>query len=487
MEFLKCMWEKDAIQDIKKYKTEFEELRTSINIKRCEKIGVILLLLNIILIITDRVVYEPMRAFTPEYINLYYSHLIVLHLIIVWYVILFLNSIYKKFINEKILYNFFANIIIYWCLFMALNDLYINGQISAYIICVLSVASCLYSSPIEGVILYFVSTSLFISGLFIIIENNPNLLYGNIVNSVIVTFFAFIVSKVNYIRFSKDFISQKDLLKSKRDIEEKNEILIHYEKLRSDFFANISHELRTPINVIHSAEQVMELNLRKSQNYDMSKYLKMVKQNSFRLIRIISNLIDITKIDALSFDVKFRNLNIVKVVEDITISVAEFIEHKGLTVIFDTSIEEKVIACDPDLIERIMLNLLSNSVKFTKRGGSILVSIYLEEDKVCISVKDSGIGIPDNMKEIIFDRFIQVDKSTTKSCEGSGIGLSLVKSLVEIHKGTISLNSVISKGSEFIISLPDELCFEEDIHENIINLDDSRIEKINIEFSDIYN
>ena len=75
MEFLKCMWEKDAIQDIKKYKTEFEELRTSINIKRCEKIGVILLLLNIILIITDRMVYEPMRAFTPEYINLYYSHL----------------------------------------------------------------------------------------------------------------------------------------------------------------------------------------------------------------------------------------------------------------------------------------------------------------------------------------------------------------------------------------------------------------------------
>ncbi|QLY82348.1 HAMP domain-containing histidine kinase [Clostridium intestinale] len=370
---------------------------------------------------------------------------------------------------------------------MSLNAIYINGQTSAYLICALVISARLYSTTNEGVFLYLTSIALFISGLIIFISKNPSLLYGSIVNATVVTIFAYILSTVNFKNFYKDFINNKEIIKKRSELEEINKKLIEHEKLRGDFFANISHELRTPINVIYSAEQVMELNLKKSQGYDMSKYLKMVKQNSFRLIRIISNLIDITKIDALSFDVKFRNLNIVKIVEDITISVAEFIENKGLTVIFDTSIEEKVIACDPDLIERIMLNLLSNSVKFTKRGGSILVSIYLEEDKVCISVKDSGIGIPDNMKEIIFDRFIQVDKSTTKNCEGSGIGLSLVKSLVEIHKGTISLNSVISKGSEFIIYLPDELCFKEDVHENIINLEDSRIEKINIEFSDIYN
>lgn len=469
------------------YKEEFENVRISINIQRAINIGIILLLLNIGLIIIDLLIYKPMRIYTPQYLYLYYSHLIAFHLILLWFGLIVVNRYYKKSINEKIICYIFVYIVMYWCIFMSLNAIYINGQTSAYLICALVISSRLYSTPNEGIFLYLTSIALFIAGLIIFIGKNPSLLYGSIVNSTVVTIFAYIFSTVNFKNFYKDFINNKEITKKGLELEKINKKLIEHEKLRSDFFANISHELRTPINVIYSAEQVMELNLRKSQNYDMSKYLKMVKQNSFRLIRIISNLIDITKIDALSFDVKFRNLNIVKVVEDITISVAEFIEHKGLTVIFDTSIEEKVIACDPDLIERIMLNLLSNSVKFTKRGGSILVSIYLEEDKVCISVKDSGIGIPDNMKEIIFDRFIQVDKSTTKSCEGSGIGLSLVKSLVEIHKGTISLNSVISKGSEFIISLPDELCFEEDVHENIINLDDSRIEKINIEFSDIYN
>lgn len=167
-------------------------------------------------------------------------------------------------------------------------------------------------------------------------------------------------------------------------------------------------------------------------------------------------------------------------------SVVDYVENRSISLIFDTEIEEKVIACDPDKIERVMLNLLSNAIKFTGEDGQISVKIYIKDNNVCISVKDTGIGISEEMKTIIFDRFIQVDKSISRNREGSGIGLSLVKSLVELHKGSIAINSVIGQGSEFIVSLPDIL-IENDCEENYFNsLEDQRVERINIEFSDIY-
>jgi len=213
----------------------------------------------------------------------------------------------------------------------------------------------------------------------------------------------------------------------------------------------------------------------------------MIKQNCYRLIRLIANLIDITKIDAGYFQVSLKNFDIVKIVEDITLSVARYIEDKKISLIFDTEVEEKVIACDPDMIERIILNLLSNSVKFTPEGGQILVNIYERNGKIIISVKDTGLGVPPEVKNKIFDRFIQVDNTTSRRREGSGIGLSLVKSLVEMHDGTISLVSECGKGSEFIIELPDRTIPSQNPKEETSQIKgDINIERINVEFSDIY-
>lgn len=168
-------------------------------------------------------------------------------------------------------------------------------------------------------------------------------------------------------------------------------------------------------------------------------------------------------------------------------SVAGFVEDKGLDFIFDTEVEEKSISCDPDKIERIMLNLLSNAVKFTDKGGSIFVNIYIKDNKVYISVKDTGIGIPSNMKDLIFDRFVQVDKAISRAREGSGIGLALVKSLVEMHKGNIYVNSKLGEGSEFIVALPDTMLNESEKIENSVSTVENQVERINIEFSDIYD
>lgn len=264
-------------------------------------------------------------------------------------------------------------------------------------------------------------------------------------------------------------------------------------KLKTEFFANISHELRTPLNVILGSQQLIALYLKnheilKMNSEKVDKHLAILKQNCNRLLRIINNLIDITRIDSGFFELNLGNYNIVNIVEEITLSVAEYIESKGIELIFDTEIEEKIISCDPDKIERIILNLLSNAIKFTRDRDKINVNIYDKKNTVLISVKDTGVGIPDDKLNTIFDRFRQVDSSFTRKREGSGIGLALVKSLVEMHEGNISVKSEYGKGSEFIIELPAKKLEGVFIEENKdINIGQEKVERIKIEFSDIYS
>lgn len=261
-----------------------------------------------------------------------------------------------------------------------------------------------------------------------------------------------------------------------------------FDKLKTEFFANISHELRTPLNVILGAIQLLNYYDRMDINKEKSKqYLSSIKQNCFRLLRLVNNLIDITKMDSGYFEIDPSNYNIVNVVENITLSVAEYVENKSINLVFDTDVEEKFMSCDPDKIERIMLNLISNSIKFTNPNGSIFVNMYDKGDHVIISVKDTGIGIPKDKLSIIFERFRQVDKSLTRNHEGSGIGLSLVKSLVEMHGGEISVRSSYGEGTEFIIKLPAIVVTKNGISLPNHPIKESYVERINIEFSDIYS
>jgi signal transduction histidine kinase len=269
-------------------------------------------------------------------------------------------------------------------------------------------------------------------------------------------------------------------------IAQQNEMLGKSLIEQEEFFSNISHELKTPLNVILSALQVMDLYCpTRCPESKSTKYKRIMKQNCFRLLRLINNLIDMSKIDTGFINLELDNHNIVSVVEDITLSVADFIENKGLTLIFDTDTEEKIIACDPDNIERIILNLLSNSIKFTNTGGEIRVTVLDKEEYVNIVVEDTGIGIPEDKLKLIFERFKQVDKSLKRTHEGSGIGLSLVKSLVELHQGTIEVSSQLGIGSRFSIMLPAKTINSCSIKPQEM-ISQNNIERITLEFSDIY-
>jgi two-component system sensor histidine kinase ChiS len=286
--------------------------------------------------------------------------------------------------------------------------------------------------------------------------------------------------------------TQVETLSAKSEETSKRvEELMTYDKVKTEFIANMSHELRTPLNVICSAIQLLKsLDDSKSLGDEKIKYyINIMNQNSLRLLRLINNIIDTTKIEGNHIRPHLKNGNIVYLVEEISQSVAEYIKNRGITLIFDTDVEEKIIAFDEEKIERIILNLLSNAVKFTEKSGSILVNIYDKGDFIKISIKDTGLGIPKDKLEFIFERFAQIDKSTSRQNEGSGIGLALVKSLVEMHGGTIHATSVEGEGSEFIITLPARVVDKEQEDSNLNNkevFDAKYEENLSIEFSDIY-
>lgn len=281
-------------------------------------------------------------------------------------------------------------------------------------------------------------------------------------------------------------ILKEKIVEKKRMIDE----ILEHDKMKTEFFSNISHELRTPLNVILGSIQLMEMYL-KNDEYDQSKTkvvrnTGIMKQNCYRLLRLVNNLIDITKIDSKALEVHLKNQNIVSIVEEITLSVSDYVENKGISLVFDTNTEEKIIACDEDKIERIMLNLLSNAIKVTPMGGRILVDLNDDGDFISIKVQDNGLGIPEDKQGQIFQRFCQVDEMFTRKHEGSGIGLNLVKSLVEMHGGTISFSSMVGEGTCFTIKLPYKEALEA-VSCRTPFVVQTHVERINIEFSDIYS
>lgn len=271
------------------------------------------------------------------------------------------------------------------------------------------------------------------------------------------------------------------------------ERLEHLNACKTDFFSSLSHELRTPLNIMLGAIQLIKLNYdfeHSAENSDkISSYFTTIQQNCYRLLRLIGNIIDISKSESNFIESTFEKHNIVSVVEDITLSVVPYAEYKNLNIIFDTDIEEKYVYCDPDKIERIILNLISNSLKFTQPNGTIYVTITeSSSEKILIKVKDTGIGIPKEMISKVFERYKQLGSKNHQS-QGSGIGLSLVKSIVTTHNGSIWVESEVGKGSEFFIELPcdDSINYTSPERTNANSLTQDYVEKLKVEFSDIYS
>ncbi|MBM7614625.1 MASE3 domain-containing sensor histidine kinase [Alkaliphilus hydrothermalis] len=291
----------------------------------------------------------------------------------------------------------------------------------------------------------------------------------------------------------KDITEIKETQQLKELIQEEQRLLreaLEMDRIKTEFFSNLSHELRTPLNILLGSIQLLEggslYDNKELCHSQLQKRIHVMKQNCYRLLRLINNMLDLTKFDSGYLHMNFTDCNIISTIEDITLSVVDFARNKEIEIVFDTEIEESIISCDLDKLERVVLNLLSNAIKFTNPSGKIYVSIKDEVETIAISVKDTGIGIPANKLNNIFDRFRQVDSSLHRRNEGSGIGLSLVKILIEAHGGRIIVKSKPDIGSEFIVKLPVRSLDVKDSSNNIVDYHSNNIEKIKVEFSDIY-
>lgn len=273
--------------------------------------------------------------------------------------------------------------------------------------------------------------------------------------------------------------------------KEKNEILKREIEMKDEFLSLISHEFRTPLTVINSAIQAMEL-ICKNELSDKAKgFLNKIRQNSNRQLKLVNNLLDITRMNAGHFKINKTNIDIVLFTRSIAESITIFAEQKRIKLSFSSTLKKKIMGVDDEKYERILLNLLSNAIKFTPEGQSVTVKLFQKivngKRMVCIQVKDNGIGIPDEKKELIFERFGQVDTYRTRQAEGTGIGLHLVKMFVEVMGGEIGLESEVGKGSVFTILLPIEKVKEISIEKMPVEITNQRlIQAKAIEFSDIY-
>lgn len=260
------------------------------------------------------------------------------------------------------------------------------------------------------------------------------------------------------------------------------------ENIKGEFFTNICHELRTPINVINSALQLNNLNIENKNIKSIEKNNLVIKQNCLRLIRTINNFIDANKISEGQIETNIMVINIVEVVENVLDASAEYIKRKKINFIFDPDFEEIFIAFDREFLERIILNILSNSVKYGDTNGNIYVKIYFEEKNLVIMIENDGVAISYDEQKYIFDKFTKNNKALNRTQEGSGLGLYISKSLMKIQGGDLKVEIYENYGNIFKLYFYDVDLFKEtDRVKHRFNNDYYNLmEKAEIEFSDIY-
>lgn len=259
------------------------------------------------------------------------------------------------------------------------------------------------------------------------------------------------------------FLARKQILRNERQkfklaqIEQEAQQKHEIDDMKLRFFTNISHELRTPLTLIISP---LENVIRQTRDEGQKGKLEMVHRNAVRLLNMVNQLLDFRKSDVKGHQLNPAQGDIVEFVHNISNSFKEYSEKKSVHLIFFTAIKELLMVFDEDKMGKIIMNLLSNAFKFTPEGGRVDVSLDLlpataeQTERLEIRISDTGIGIKDEDKELIFERFFQVQQKSGQKTSGSGIGLHLVKEFVALHNGTITVFDNLSKGTVFVVTLP---------------------------------
>ena len=222
------------------------------------------------------------------------------------------------------------------------------------------------------------------------------------------------------------------------------------ERMKTDFVLNVSHELRTPLTSIKGFTETLQEAVTDEES---RRYVEIIRRNTDRLINIITDLLTLSRLEAKDVEPQFSDVNLAALAENVLKIFDPRIRQKNLYLRLNVDEALPVIQADSFKVEQMLINLIDNALKYTEKGG-IEISLSRKDKGVAISVKDTGIGIPEEQLPRIFERFYVVDKSRSKKLGGTGLGLSIVKHVVAIHKGTIDVKSTVEGGSAFTVFLP---------------------------------
>lgn len=245
----------------------------------------------------------------------------------------------------------------------------------------------------------------------------------------------------------EDNTEKVQIREMKNEVEKRK----HHEYVRTQFLSSISHDIKTPVNVIYSGLQLEQIFVDKGDIKSLTKYNSICRKNCILLIAFANNLIDNSQIISDYIKADLKKMNIVEVVEEHVMSYVEYAKWNGIEVIFDTNTEECIIEIDAEFMGRIILNLISNAVKYTPENGQIFIIIKEMDESVLINVKDTGNGIKKEIRDTIFNKYTSSNESIADSKSGTGLGLFVVKKLVELQHGQIYLDDNIAVGTSIII------------------------------------
>lgn len=248
-------------------------------------------------------------------------------------------------------------------------------------------------------------------------------------------------------RSSEDLQSQNLELEIQRNqVEEAN-------RLKSEFLSNMSHELRTPLNSINALSQVLIKTTNNKLDEDESNYLQIIERNGKRLLSLINDILDLSKIEAGKMDINPKAVSLPSLLNSLIESMSAIAENKGIVINLQVDENISIIETDETRLYQVLLNILGNAVKFTDKG-SVTIHAKQEKENIKVSITDTGIGIPDEMIPFIFDEFRQADGSSSRQYEGTGLGLAIARKLINILGGKINAKSNFGNGSVFSITIP---------------------------------
>lgn len=296
---------------------------------------------------------------------------------------------------------------------------------------------------------------------FILLCKNEDSYYNKEDVDIMATVSAVISYNIKDIELSDVFKAQLKALKESimetktayKTIKEQNIKILEADKVKNEFLANISHELRTPLNAIIGFSEILTNQFYGTLNAKQLEFTNDIQVSGVHLLEMINEILDISKIEAGAMHLNKSEFLISQAIDEVVNIVRPLADKKAIK-IKKTIKEDKIICADFQKIKQILYNLLSNAIKFSPRNETIDVNVYFDKSHFSIEVNDHGIGIAPQDQVKIFEKFVQLENTYTKTESSTGLGLTITKELTEMHNGKIKVDSAIGKGANFIVEIP---------------------------------